>query len=665
MPNRTAETTKRQLARRKRFRLHRSDQAGVFAAVGGTAMTFQRSLMPRSTRDQAIVTGATMGVMYLAASLLHDAVESAASFVLTGGSKRHADEDKLRRLSLLADLAVMGGGIGAQRLLRQTAYESPARAGVRTAAFWFTAASFAGLSAGLTEETIDSLDDRTGHRYHIDKLPVALLSGAAFAAVREFQRRRKESVYTADDASELARVSGSRALAMGAGVGAGLAAFSLGNRALSRIIGRSLDRLFPGDERLWRPMAHLTNAAILGAALYAVWYRVTHRIEEGTGKIEAAFDRAPESPLISGSEASLVSWETIGREGRRHVSTVLPKQWIENIMGEPAMSPIRVFAGLDSAPTEEDRVNLVLAELERAGAFERSLLLVTSPTGTGYVNYVAVESAEYFTRGNCATATIQYSKRPSPMSLDRVWEGRKQFRMLLAAIRRKLYTMPPEKRPRLVVFGESLGAHTSQDAFIHSGTQGLQDAGVERALWIGTPHLSKWKVQVTGKPRPDVERSLIGEFNSFDEVESLPAAARKQLRYFLVTHGNDGVARFGLDLLIQQPDWLGDPDHRPVGVPRTQKWITPTTFFQTLIDMNNAMSVVPGQFDANGHDYRGDLARFVREAFGLECTDEQMERVEGALRRYELVRQARMIGRPGVETPAGDGTSASPSASSA
>jgi uncharacterized membrane protein len=328
----------------------------------------------------------------------------------------------------------------------------------------------------------------------------------------------------------------------------------------------------------------------------------------------------------------------MGREGRRHVRTVLRDEWIEAIMGQPAMDPIRVFVGLDSAPTAEERIALLMNELERTNAFERSVLLVTSPTGTGYVNYVAVESLEYMTLGNCATATIQYSKRPSPMSLDRVWEGRRQFRMLIAAIRRRLYKMTPESRPKLVVFGESLGAHTSQDAFIDAGTQGLEDAGVERGLWIGTPHLSKWKTQVQGPDRPDVDRSLVGEFSSFEQVEGLPKKERQALRYFLVTHDNDGVAKFGPDLLVQQPDWLGDPETRPAGVPRSQKWVTPTTFFQTLIDMNNAMNVTPGEFVANGHDYRAALARFVREAYDLKCTAKQLESIEGALRRYELLR---------------------------
>jgi uncharacterized membrane protein len=107
-----------------------------------------------------------------------------------------------------------------------------------------------------------------------------------------------------------------------------------------------------------------------------------------------------------------------------------------------------------------------------------------------------------------------------------------------------------------------------------------------------------------------------------------------------VTHGNDGVGRFGLDLLIQKPDWLADPDTRPPRVPRSQRWVTPTTFIQTLVDMNNAMNVVPGEFDAKGHDYRGDLARFVRAVYGLPCSDEQCARIEAALRRREVSREA-------------------------
>jgi uncharacterized membrane protein len=280
-----------------------------------------------------------------------------------------------------------------------------------------------------------------------------------------------------------------------------------------------------------------------------------------------------------------------------------------------------------------------MAELHRTNAFDRKLLVAVSPTGTGYVNYAAIECCEYFTGGSCATVTIQYSKRPSPMSLDRVWEGRKQFRMLLAAIRRELYKRDPDARPRLVVFGESLGAHTSQDAFLHEGTQGLEDAGVDRALWIGSPHLSKWKAQVLGESRADVDPSILANVNDFGQIEALPAAARDKLRYVMITHDNDGVGLFGPDLAIQKPGWLGEPELRPTTVPQWMRWVPIVTAVQTAIDMKNAMNVVPGVFVANGHDYRADLARFVREVYALPVSDDQLARVEAALRRYEAERE--------------------------
>jgi hypothetical protein len=54
--------------------------------------------------------------------------------------------------------------------------------------------------------------------------------------------------------------------------------------------------------------------------------------------------------------------------------------------------------------------------------------------------------------------------------------------------------------------------------------------------------------------------------------------------------------------------------------------------------MKNSMSVVPGVFEAKGHDYRADLARFVRAVYRLDATEEQMERVEEALRNFETRR---------------------------
>ena len=77
-----------------------------------------------------------------------------------------------------------------------------------------------------------------------------------------------------------------------------------------------------------------------------------------------------------------------------------PDLSISTVMQEdPRASPIQVFVGLDSAPTPAERVDLALAEMDRTDAWSRSVLLLISPTGTGYVNYVATACVQYLTRG--------------------------------------------------------------------------------------------------------------------------------------------------------------------------------------------------------------------------------------------------------------------------
>jgi uncharacterized membrane protein len=191
----------------------------------------------------------------------------------------------------------------------------------------------------------------------------------------------------------------------------------------------------------------------------------------------------------------------------------------------------------------------------------------------------------------------------------------------------------------VVLFGESLGAWTSQDAFEHRGTNGLLDTGVDRAIWIGTPYMSRWKEEVLRDDRDDVDRSLVGRFNDFGELEALDPEARRRLRYVMITHDNDAVGHFGLELLAHAPDWLGPAASRAATVPGSQQWRSPVTFVQTLVDMKNAANVIPGQFEAKGHDYRADLARSTREVYRLSATDEQLAAVEQALRRSELERK--------------------------
>lgn len=213
-----------------------------------------------------------------------------------------------------------------------------------------------------------------------------------------------------------------------------------------------------------------------------------------------------------------------------------------------------------------------------------------------------------------------------------------QHALLLRAINEALAGRDKGDRPRIVLYGESLGAQTSQGAFVGGGTAVLNELGVDRGLWAGTPYSGKWRKELFAGS-PDIDTAVFGRFATIEEYRSLPDEQRSSIRFFFLDHHEDPVTRFGLDIAYRQPGWLGPVDHRPPNVSRSQQWVPAVTFWQTAIDTKNAATVVPGAFDALGHDYRADLAQFVSTAYGLtEVSDEQMASIEARLRRSEVER---------------------------
>ncbi len=611
----------------------RAEQAPMFMAAAKVPVGFARTMMPRSTLDQGLVMGLSMANDYALGALVQDGIEVAALRLLGRSPSAQADDLRWRRLTLRLDLAAVAIGAAMQRVAGQRPCERLQRATLRTAGYWMASTGFSGATIVALQDALRAVDRWGRLGQDCRSLPVALPAAGILAGWYEFGRRRRHVAETDDD--ETWRVAYVRSLGLGAAVMLAIGGLAAAERAAATALGLRLGRVLPGRDRLWRPLGHAGLLSLAAVALLAVAGRTTRRIETAAGLMEPAFDVPPASPLASGGPGSHVRFETLGRQGRRYVSTVLQPEWIAAVMGEPsAVAPIRVYVGLDSAASEAASVRRAIDELHRTGAFDRELLMVISPTGTGYVNYVAVESAEYLARGNIASVAIQYSKRPSVLSLDRKDEGSRQFRMLLEGIHDHVLERPRDRRPRVVLFGESLGAWTIQDAFLGTGTKGPLDLGVDRALWIGTPFRSKWKEQVLYADGLPVDRSLIGVFGGRGKVEALDPAERRRLRFFMVTHDNDAVAHFGIDLLVQCPPWLA-----PAMVDAPQQWVTPQTFMQTLIDMKNASKVIPGEFVAKGHDYRADLLHFVGEAYGLPCSEPQLVRIEDALRRYELLRK--------------------------
>lgn len=617
----------------------RASRVATFLAAASLPRTFQRSLLPRDTTDQGIVTGLTMAIIYAMGVVLEDGIDAVADTVSNASSHQNPEKAQANA-SLFVSAAALGLGLAAQTILKQQPKERLERSAGRTIGYWLATAGAAGVAVGLLERAPTIFQDETEKPKELPPLVIPLI-GALIAISSEHFRptiTERQELQTENEA-----VSRVRSIGIGLGVAAVIAGISFAEEKTAHAIDSLTGKYAPVLKRQWLPLGHVV--ALGGLIGGITWFmRHTYRkIEAGADEFETAISHIPSSPLVSGCAESLVPWSSMTIQGRRHIAAQTSATAIETVMNEYAKEPIRLFVGFDSAPTEIERVQLALAELQRTKAYDREVLVVISPTGTGYVNYIFSESVEYLTRGNVASVTIQYSKRPSPLSLDQVPEGRHQYRMLLNGIKRELKKRPIDKRPRIVLFGESLGAWTSQDAFMGSGTDGFEALHIDRALWIGTPAGSKWKEQVLDSDRLDVDRDMIGVFNDYSQVLAMPTLDRSKLRYVMVTHYNDPVARFGTSLLLQAPDWLAsDRSKRPSSIPATTRWRTPTTFIQTLVDMKNALKPIPGQFVATGHDYRGDLANFVHAVYDLPASDEQMQNIELALRASEKL-QAKIL----------------------
>jgi uncharacterized membrane protein len=609
----------------------RANQAGVLFAAANAPVTFERTLMPRGTMDQALVTGLSAAANHALINFVQESIQAAA-LIASGQTRRAAlDDRRWSRATIVTDAAAIGVGIAVQRASSQQHREPLTRAGARTGGFWLSVAGTAGGLVGLLHEAIDT-EGRRGRSFAVNAAAAAALAGANVELVR------RRSRLDADLPPEETKASLSKSIGIGVGVVVGMSAFGAGERTLADAVSHALARVLPGDAAIWRPVGHAAALAGFGAAARYIAVTGLHKIENVQESVQAAFDISPPNPFVSGSYESLIPFDTLSRAGARYVWTSAGSDVLADVMGEAAQAmPIRTYVGLESAPTEEERVDLLMCELERTHAFDRSWLMVAQPTGTGYVNYAAVSILEFLTRGDCATMAMQYAARPSPLSLDRVSEGRKQMQLLVAALTKRLAQCPPGKRPKVLLFGESLGAWTSQDAFVDSGTQGLVDAGIDFAIWIGTPHFSKWKERVLYDDRPDVDRNLIGVFDHVEELESLDPAAREALRFVMITHYNDGVGAFGPELAIQAPEWLGDPETRHATVPKGMRWTPTTGFFQVLVDMKNAANVVPGVFAATGHDYRADLLPFFNAVLGLDATPDQLASIGAWLEAREML----------------------------
>lgn len=605
-------------------------QTGLALGTAAAIESNQPSLMVRPRTDQALVVAGSIASGYVVGSAYAQVVErlpvrspiaidavagaAAATFVSTIGPKIESSRPGSLAVTAARTRSYAATTALATSLIRQ---------GVRTTE------PYGRLARSATGVAVASA-----------------LAGGAFLYLKDRLGRYDADERIPPDGSDVAWT-----LAVGTGVATAVGGAVMAERKAASASASALGRMVGGPAIAWLP---LTHALIGGSAVLAGRYAMDQllgKIAASNRSTEIRYSESPGTGVVSGGPDSVVEFDELGLQGRRFVSEASPGERIDEVLDEDgAMDAIRVYVGVDSADSVEDRVALAISELKRTGAFDRSLLIVGSPAGTGYFNYIPVEAAEYLSRGDIASVAIQYGSLPSMLSTSKIPLAIEQHGALLRAIDRELDQREPADRPEVVLYGESLGAQASQGAFTGGGTVILDDLGVTRALWAGTPYATQWRREIFGGG-PGIDPSVFARFASIDEYRNTPDEERATIRYFFLDHHEDPVTRFGLDLAYRKPTWLGSADQRPPNVSRTQRWVPAVTFWQSAIDTKNAATVIPGEFKALGHDYRADLAQFVSVAYGLtDVTDDQMASVEARLRRSEVERAAKIAdGKEPVE----------------
>jgi uncharacterized membrane protein len=314
----------------------------------------------------------------------------------------------------------------------------------------------------------------------------------------------------------------------------------------------------------------------------------------------------PTQPEHSGSPASLVPWSTLGVQGRDFTGIgekLGPTaRQISDFNGTPAKEPIRVYVGLESADSLQKRVDLALAELDRTNAWSRAAIAVFTTTGTGWVDERAASPLEYMYNGDTALVALQYSYLPSWISfLVDVQKAADSGREMIHAIQGRLDAMPKESRPKLLLFGESLGSYGTEQAF-HSVDQMI--SSVDGALLVGPVFQNHIHNRVTeereaGTPfwRPVYKQGDNVRFAVAPSDLSQPSTEWKSPRIVYLQNSSDPITYWSLDLIWRRPEWLDDP--RGPDVSSKMFWAPILTFWGTLGDMAFSTAVPAG----HGHSY--------------------------------------------------------------
>jgi uncharacterized membrane protein len=383
-----------------------------------------------------------------------------------------------------------------------------------------------------------------------------------------------------------------------------LVATARGLRNLWCFVDRKISRVVPPR------VSHVVSTVVVVIGLVLIANDVVARLalnaaDEMFLQLDKIVDDGIEQPSdasASGSRQSLIDWNSIGRFGKQFVAAGPNESELRGFLGKDVDRPLRVYVGLASAETVDQRAELALKELIRVGGFDRSLLVVATPTGTGWLDPGAVDTLEYLHSGDTTIVTMQYSYLPSWLTiLVDPTRSRESATKLFERVYDHWKTLPNDNRPKLYLHGLSLGAlgsAASADLFT------VFEDPIQGGLWSGPPFPSSVWVRATRSRNPGspmwLPKFRDGSMLRFTGRENTLEKSGKRwgpMRFVFIQHASDPMSFFSPDLLYRRPQWLvGErgPDVSPY-----LTWFPVVTFLQSAFDLPMATTVPHGY----GHNF--------------------------------------------------------------
>jgi uncharacterized membrane protein len=368
-------------------------------------------------------------------------------------------------------------------------------------------------------------------------------------------------------------------------------------RAASRGVGGWIGRLIPS-----RAVSLVLGAVVVAGAVLGLLVVGWLRLEDRFVALDASTDgqQPPASGLRTGGPGSTLEWTGLGRQGRDFVAQGPDASDISGFTGEPALDPIRVYAGLGHGATPEGRAAAAVAELRRTGGLERERVVLVVTSGLGSVHPVAATVLEYAASGDVATVATSFTALPSWMTIVVDRDGaRREAAALIDAVGAAVRELPPDERPKLYLYGESLGAYGSQQVLADETPQQVAER-FDGVLWAGSPAASPARRDwPDGGPawEPTVGDGSIARFAALPERVPVEDESWGPRRILFLQTPTDPVAYFETGLLDDPPEWLAG-ERGPL-VPTHMTWWPLLTFQQLLMDLTTNGIVPPGI----GHNY--------------------------------------------------------------